>query len=113
MVSPAYIPDRGHVVWLDFSPHSGHEQAGRRPALILSPSAYNGRAELAIVCTISSKRKGYPFELPIPRGHRAKGVVLTDHVRNVDWRGRHAEFLCELPEAFVTLAAHRVCQLIS
>ena len=79
--------------------------------LLLTPQ-HTADPELAIVCAISSKRKGYPFELPIPRGHRAKGVVLADQVRNVDWRGRHAEFLCELPAAFVALVAHRVCQLI-
>jgi len=113
MVSAAYVPDRGQVVWLEFSPQSGHEQAGRRPALVLSPEAYNARAQLAIVCPISTKRKGYPFELPIPPGHKAKGVVLADHVRNVDWRGRRAEFVCELPAAFVALVAHRIYQLIS
>ena len=113
MVSAGYIPDRGDVVWLDFHPQAGREQAGRRPALVLSPAAYNGRALLAVVCPISSKRKHYPFEVPVPRGVAVKGVVLADHVRSVDWAGRNAEFWCGLPPTFLDVVSQRLGKLIA
>jgi mRNA interferase MazF len=78
-----YVPDRGDAVWITLSPRAGHEQAGRRPALVLSPAQYNGRVGLAIVCPITSQSKGYPFEVPIPTGLAVTGVVLSDHVRLV------------------------------
>ena len=113
MVSGAYVPHRGDVVWLDFNPQAGREQAGRRPALVLSPTAYNGRALLAIVCPISTKTKGYPFEMPIPRGHPVKGTVLTDHLRSIDWSKRKIEYWCDLPDDFLDLVSRRICKLIS
>lgn len=88
----AYIPDRGDVVWLDFTPQAGHEQAGRRPALVLSVASYNAAAGLAICCPVANQTKGYPFEVPIVAApnHHVTGVVLADHVRSVDWRARNA-----------------------
>ena len=93
----AYIPDRGDIVWLTFNPQAGHEQAGRRPALILSPAAYNGKVGLALLCPITSQVKGYPFEVAIPDGLRIGGVVLSDQVKSLDWKIREAEFICKLP----------------
>ena len=87
-----YVPDRGHLVWLWFTPQAGREQAGRRPGLILSPAAYNARAGLAIVCPITSQVKGYPFEVALPPGLSLTGVVLADHVRSADWQARRADF---------------------
>lgn len=87
----AYVPDVGDLVWLDFDPQAGHEQAGRRPALILSPRTYNHRAGLTIVCPISTKAKGYPFETHLPAGCGVTGVVLCDHLKNLDWKARRAE----------------------
>ena len=86
-----YVPDRGDLVWLSFDPQAGREQAGRRPALVLSPAAYNGPARLALVCPITSRRKGYPFEVALPSGLPVAGVVLADHVKSVNWSARRAD----------------------
>ncbi|MEZ4866207.1 MAG: endoribonuclease MazF [Caldilineaceae bacterium] len=93
-----YIPDRGDIVWLMFNPQAGHEQAGRRPALVLSPAAYNGKTALALVCPITSQVKGYPFEVQIPMGLAIAGVVLADQVKSLDWRVRRAAFICQAPQ---------------
>ncbi len=90
-------PDRGDVVWIDFDPQAGHEQAGRRPAVVLSPFSYNRRAGLAIICPITNQIKGYPFEVVIPEGLRVKGAILSDQARNLDWRARNAETMMKLP----------------
>jgi mRNA interferase MazF len=95
----AYIPDRGDLVWLTFNPQAGHEQAGRRPALVLSPEAYNSRAGLAIFCPVTSQIKGYPFEVIIPGGLNVGGVILSDQVKSLDWRARQVEFACKLPNS--------------
>ena len=92
VVARAYIPDAGDLVWLTFDPHAGHEQRGRRPALILSPRVYNSKARLAIACPITSHVKGYPFEVPLPPGSKISGVVLADHVKNLDWQARRVVF---------------------
>jgi len=89
--SRAYQPDKGHLIYLDFTPHAGTEQAGRRPALVLSPLNYNIATGLAIVCPITTQVKGGSFEVPIPATARIKGVVLSDHLRSVDWLVRKAE----------------------
>ncbi len=96
-----YVPDRGHAVWLDFQPQAGHEQAGRRPALVVSPATYNRAAGLVLVCPITSKVKGYPYEVELPAHPEVSGVVLSDQVKSLDWRARRATFLCRLPEAVV------------
>jgi len=97
----AYVPDRGDVVWLDFTPQAGHEQAGRRPALVLSPSAYNKKVGLAIICPITNQVKGYPFEVVIPVGYQVTGVILADQVKNLDWQSRKASRICTLDTAIV------------
>ena len=93
----AYIPDSGDIVWIMFNPQAGHEQAGHRPALVLSPKAYNGKVGLAILCPITSQVKGYPFEVLMPEGLEVKGAVLSDQVKSLDWKARKAEFVCKLP----------------
>jgi mRNA interferase MazF len=93
----AYAPDRGHIVWLTFEPHTGHEQAGRRPALVLSPKSYNLATSLAIFCPITSAIKGNPFEVRVPDNPDLFGVVLADQVKSLDWRVRKAEYLCAMP----------------
>ena len=90
-MSGGYVPDRGDVVWLNFDPQSGREQAGHRPALVLSPASYNGRIGLMIVCPITSKIKGYPFEVSMLGNPDVAGVVLADHVKSVDWKSRRAK----------------------
>ena len=92
----AYIPDSGDIVWITFNPQAGHEQAGRRPALVLSPAAYNGKVGLAILCPITSQVKGYPFEVVIPDGLEISGAILSDQVKSLDWKARKAEFGCTL-----------------
>lgn len=91
-----YVPTRGDVVWITLNPQAGHEQAGRRPALVLSPFSYNGKVGLAIFCPVTSQVKGYPFEVTIPPGLKLDGVVLADQVKSLDWRVRKAEFICKL-----------------
>lgn len=90
--SRRYIPERADIVWLSFAPQAGHEQAGRRPALVLSPSAYNAKVGLALFCPITSQVKRYPFEVMVPDGLRVTGVVLSDQIKSLDWRARKAEF---------------------
>lgn len=91
------IPERGDVVWIDFDPQAGHEQAGRRPAVVLSPASYNRAAGLAIICPITNKAKGYPFEVAIPAGLKVTGVILADQARNLNWRARNASPITTLP----------------
>ena len=86
-----YVPESGDLIWLTFDPQAGREQAGRRPALVLSPKTYNSRSGLALVCPITSQVKGYPFEVAISTGAGATGVILSDHVKSVDWKVRRAE----------------------
>ncbi len=95
------VPERGDLVWVDFSPQSGHEQAGRHPAIVLSPADYNRLVGLAIVCPITSRVKGYKFEVAIPPGLAISGVVLADQVKSLDWRSRKAELIARLPGATI------------
>ena len=97
VTSETYVPERGDVVWLQFNPQAGHEQAGKRPALVISPKAYNGKAGLALMCPVTSKAKGYPFEVPLPADLKVSGVVLADQIKSLDWRVRQAEFVCRVP----------------
>jgi mRNA interferase MazF len=108
-----FIPDRGDVVWISFHPQAGHEQAGRRPALVLSPSAYNGKVGLAVLCPITTQVKGYPFEVSIPKGLKVQGVILSDQVKSLDWRARQAEFLCTVPKRTTDDASARLGMLIA
>lgn len=94
-----YVPRRGDLVWLSFDPQAGHEQAGRRPALVLSPSAYNRKVGLALFCPVTAHVKGYPFEVAVPAGLAVHGVVLADQVKSLDWRVRRAERAGRLPES--------------
>lgn len=92
-----YFPDRGDVVWLQFNPQAGHEQAGKRPALVLSPKEYNQKTGLALFCPITSKVKGYPYEVKLPEGLPVEGVILADRIKNLDWISRSAQFACKTP----------------
>jgi mRNA interferase MazF len=93
----AYIPARGDAIWLMFDPQAGHEQAGRRPALVISPKAYNAKTGLSLVCPITSHVKHYPFEVELGPGFPISGVVLADQIKSLDWRARQADFICSLP----------------
>jgi len=109
----SYIPDRGEAVWISFNPQAGHEQAGHRPAVILSPKAYNRKVGLALLCPITSQVKGYPFEVEIPDGYEVHGVILSDQVKSLDWRARSAELICMLPEEVVREVLAKVLTLLS
>ncbi len=109
----AYIPDRGDVVWLSFNPQAGHEHSGRRPALVLSPSAYNEKVGLAIFCPITNQVKKYPFEVAIPEGFKATGVILSDQVKNLDWRIRKTEFICRIPDEVTEMVMKKLHTLLS
>lgn len=108
----AFIPDRGDVIWISLNPQAGHEQAGRRPALVLSPAAYNSKVGLAILCPITNQVKGYPFEVRIPDGLEVKGVILADQVKSLDWRARQAELICSLPNAIVIEGLKKLSTLL-
>jgi mRNA interferase MazF len=109
----AYVPKRGDVVWITLNPQAGHEQAGRRPAVILSPEEYNGKVGLAILCPVTSQIKGYPFEVRIPADLPVTGAILADQVKNLDWRVRNAELICVLPSRVITEVLHKIATLLS
>ena len=112
MVRRTYVPDRGDAVWLQFNPQAGHEQAGRRPALVLSPAVYNGKVGLAVLCPITSQSKGYPFEVAIST-RKLTGVVLSDQVKSLDWRVRQAEMIERVPDAVVQEVLAKLSSLLA
>ncbi|MDP9291183.1 MAG: type II toxin-antitoxin system PemK/MazF family toxin [Verrucomicrobiota bacterium] len=113
MVKPAVrTPRRGDVIWLNFTPQAGREQAGRRPAVVMSATNYNAKSGLALVCPITSHAKGYPFEVPLPSGIPVQGVVLSDHLRSLDWRTRRALHICKLPTQFLAEIIARIVPLL-
>lgn len=95
MVKSEYIPDKGDLVWLNFNPQSGHEQMGKRPAIVISPKEYNEKSGLALFCPITSKVKGYPFEVEINE-KKIKGVILSDQIKSLDWKIRNAEYITKI-----------------
>jgi mRNA interferase MazF len=107
-----YAPERGDVVWLHFTPQAGHEQAGRRPAVTLSPRPYNEKLGLALFCPVTSHVKGYPFEVRFPDGLAVSGVALCDQVKSLDWEIRQAQFICRLPETTVAEIMAKVRTLL-
>ena len=112
MVEVRYVPDTGDIVWLAFSPQAGHEQAGHRPALVLSPRSYNEKSSLALLCPITSRVKGYPFEVLLPAEGSITGVVLSDQIRSLDWRARHARFATQVPSHVVSEVREKLAVLL-
>lgn len=108
-----YVPERGDVVWLQFDPQAGHEQAGHRPALVVSPKAYNGRVGLASFCPITSRVKGYPFEVEFPSGFKVEGAVLADQLKSLDWRARQAKRFARAPSAVIQEALGKIQALVA
>ena len=106
MVSSRYVPDVGDLIWLDFNPQAGREQAGHRPAVVLSPASYNEKSGLAVVCPITSQWKGYPFEVALPKGLGVTGVILSDHLKSVDWKQRRAERAGRAPKLVIQDVRH-------
>lgn len=111
--SQTYVPKCGDVVWITLNPQAGHEQAGRRPAVVLSPGNYNGKTGLAILCPITNQIKGYPFEVLIPAGLLVAGAVLSDQVKSLDWRARNAELICNLPTETISEVLQKLVTLLS
>jgi mRNA interferase MazF len=107
------VPERGDVIWIDFSPQKGHEQAGRRPSVVLSPSSYNRTLRLALLCPITSRVKNYPFEVALPEGLPVSGVVLADQVRSFDLKARRMERIGHLPDATVKQILKKVQSLLT
>ena len=112
MVKSSYVPSRGDIVWVDFNPQRGHEQAGRRPALTLSPKAYNARAGLALMCPITSKIKEYPFEVSVKQ-NKIQGAVLTDQVQSLDWKARNTRFVEKISPLLLENVQQKLLSLIT
>jgi mRNA interferase MazF len=108
----AYVPERGDIVWINLNPQAGHEQAGRRPAVVVSPQSYNGKVGLGLFCPITSQAKGYPFEVSLSSELPVSGVILADHVKSLDWRARQAEFLARLPVAATAEVVGKLAALL-
>ncbi len=113
LVTRAYVPDAGDLVWLSFDPQAGHEQSGRRSALVLSPAPYNEKSGLALICPITSRVKGYPFEVSLPEGSKLSGVVLADQLRSLDWRARRAERAGRVPREVISEVLARLAALLN
>ena len=111
-MTSTYCPQRGDVVWLSFNPQAGHEQAGHRPALVLSPREYNHKVGLALFCPITSQVKGYPFEVALPSNLPLSGVILSDQIKSLDWKSRKAGFCCKLPNATLQEVTAKMLTLI-
>jgi mRNA interferase MazF len=109
----SYAPDRGDVVVIDFDPQAGHEQAGRRPALILSPGSYNSKTRLALMCPITNQAKGYAYEVKLPQGARTTGVILADQVKSLDWRVRRAKKVETVPVDVVDEVLAKISTLLN
>ena len=107
-----YIPDAGHIVKVDLDPRLGHEQGGWRPALVLSPSSYNGKTGLAVLVPITNQVKGYPFEVPLSSQIKTTGVILADAIRSLDWRARHAKYMETVPLDVLRAVQLRLMELL-
>lgn len=109
----AAAPARGDLIWLSFDPQAGREQAGRRPAIVVSPAAYNAKVGLALCCPITSQKKGYPFEVELPPGLGIGGVVLSDQLKSLDWRARNAEIVGRAPREAIEEVLGKVGTLLT
>ncbi|MBI2606071.1 MAG: endoribonuclease MazF [Deltaproteobacteria bacterium] len=107
-----YVPEKGDIIWLNFTPNTGREQGGRRPALVISPRGYNHKVGLAVCCPITSRIKGYPFEVILSKGLSVSGAILADHLKNLDWRVRRAEFETRVPKAVMQEVLAKISALL-
>jgi mRNA interferase MazF len=107
-----YVPERGDIVWLQFTPQAGHEQEGHRPALVISPRSYNRRVGLALFCPVTAQVKGYPFEVALPPGLKAQGAIISDQVKSLDWRVRKAKRVCTVPDEVLEETIARLLALV-
>ncbi|MGB6340458.1 MAG: endoribonuclease MazF [Candidatus Aminicenantaceae bacterium] len=107
-----YIPERGDIVWLEFNPQAGYEQAGHRPALVVSPKTYNEKVGLALFCPVTSNVKGYPFEVVLPEKHEVSGAILSDQIKSLDWRVRKARRMACAPQNVLEEVLAKILTLI-
>jgi mRNA interferase MazF len=112
VVNREYIPDAGDIIWLNFNLQAGHEQAGRRPAVVLSPRSYNDVSSLAVMCPITSRPRKYRFEVEINQSGPIQGVVLADHVRSLDWRQRQAQLAGRAPASVLEAVRLAIASLL-
>ena len=112
MVNARYVPDTAHVIKIDFDPSEGHEQSGWRPAIVLSPSSYNGKTRLVVAVPVTNQVKGYPFEVQLPVGMKTRGVVLADAIKNLDWYTRGARYVETAPMEIVHAVHERLAALL-
>ena len=108
----SYCPDAGDFIWIDLDPTAGHEQGGRRPAIVLSPHSYNAAAGLCVVCPITSRVRGYPFEAVLPEGTSLRGVVLADQPRSISWEKRRMRHAGRAPDIVLSEVRERLAALI-
>ena len=108
----SYVPARGELIWLQLNPKAGHEQAGHRPAVVISPSSYNRRVGLALCCPITSQVKGYPFEVLLPQGLGVEGAILSDQIKSLDWRVRKAKRIGSLPADVLQETVGKILALV-
>jgi mRNA interferase MazF len=113
MVDQLQAPNRGDLIWVSLNPQAGHEQAGRRPALVLSPVEYNSRVGLALMCPVTGRAKGYPFEVALPTGLDVTGVILADQIKSLDWKARRAEIACRAPKSVIDEVLGKLNTLLS
>jgi mRNA interferase MazF len=112
MVSRKYVPERGDIVWLNFNPQTGHEQKGKRPALVISPKEYNEKVNLGLFCPITSKEKKYPFEVKI-KNKKIDGVVLSDQIKSFDWTERNIDYIIKATEEELNEVVDKINVLIN
>ncbi|MDA2939102.1 endoribonuclease MazF [Acidobacteria bacterium AH-259-A15] len=112
VVARPYIPERGDIVWLQFNPQAGHEQAGHRAALVISPRTYNRRVGLALFCPLTSQVKAYPFEVVVPPGLKVEGAILSDQIKSLDWRVRKANRICTVPSDVLEETIAKILALV-
>ena len=110
---PSYVPQRGDVIWLVFDPQAGHEQSGRRPALVISPASYNAVTNLALFCPITSRVKGYPFEVLLPEDGKVNGAILCDQIKSLDWKARKAKLITHIPPEIIAEVLGKIGALIN
>jgi mRNA interferase MazF len=113
MVVVDYCPERGDIVWLEFDPQSGHEQKGRRPAIVISPKIYNSKTGLALFCPITNQVKGYPFEVILPSNLHVTGVIISDQIKSLDWKIRNAEFIVKAPKKVLLEVINKFLTLVN
>ena len=108
----AYVPARGDLVWLQFNSRAGHEQAGHRPAVVISPGSYNRRVGLTVCCPVTSQVKGYPFEVLLPQGLGVEGAILSDQIKSLDWRVRKARRIGRVPADVLQETVGKILALV-